>query len=76
MRHKKLKVSIIFYIWKLFDTDNRFVAGKEVGIFIYLSCILAASCSDVISSRLTGFSKGCIFAHTFGVAIVLINRYI
>lgn len=40
---------------------------------IYLSCMLAANCSVVISSRLTGLSRGCIFAHTFGVAITVID---
>lgn len=41
---------------------------------IYLSCMLAANCSVVISNKLTGLSRGCIFAHTFGVAITVIDR--
>lgn len=77
VRHKKLKLLIIFYIYEnLFDTDKGFLEEEESAIFMYLSSILAASCSDVISRRLTGFSRGCIFAHTFGVAIAFIKIYL
>jgi len=42
----------------------------------HLSRKFTANCSVVMSNRLTGFSKGCIFAHTLGVAITTMRNYI